>query len=250
MTRFHMSIILFCTIFSGVLFSKLYLHLGMEGLALRYLSVLISAYLVFFVLIKVWLIYLTSIRNPFRDILELTDISLQLGNSSPSPGEIFLGKGGDFGGGGTGTSIDWELATDTLEAASSSAESAVDSVDSVGKEAVKAAGKTLSEFTDEGTVLLIPIILLFLAIFGTGAYLIYEAPVILSEAAFEFLLASGLFKGAKRMENPDWMGSIFRATWKPLVITAMVVAVSAWMISRHCPEATTLKDVYNICIKK
>lgn len=47
---------------------------------------------------------------------------------------------------------------------------------------------------------------------GAGVYLLYEAPFILSEAAFEFVLAASLVSGTKRIDSSDWMGSVLKTT--------------------------------------
>ena len=245
MTRFHMSLILFCTIFSGVLFSKIYLQLGMKGMTSRYLLVLISAYLVFLLLIKIWLSYLTSRRSLAEDMLDAVDLPSDLGNL-PSPGEIFRGQGGDFGGGGASGAWD-SVSAAAQDISSSAVESVGSAVESASEGVADTAGEAVSGIADEGAIILIPLAILFLVIFGAGAYLIYEAPVILSEAAFEFLLASSLIKGAKKMDKPDWMGSVFSATWIPLAITAVVVIIVAQIVTSHCPLAVSIKDLLNIC---
>ncbi len=43
-------------------------------------------------------------------------------------------------------------------------------------------------------------------IFGAGAYIMYQAPEIISDAAFEFLLAASLMKKMKSMESACWKG--------------------------------------------
>lgn len=40
--------------------------------------------------------------------------------------------------------------------------------------------------------------------------IVYSAPAILSEAAFEALVATSLIKATKRIDDPDWMGGFHR----------------------------------------
>jgi len=85
---------------------------------------------------------------------------------------------------------------------------------------------------------------LFLAaIFGAGLYLAYSAPVILSEAAFEALMATSLIKATKRMDDPDWMGSVFRSTIGPFLIILVLALLLAGTIESYWPNADKLMDV-------
>ncbi len=62
-----------------------------------------------------------------------------------------------------------------------------------------------------------------------------EAPIILSEAAFEGLLAASLVKSTRLIGTSGWMGSIFKATWKPFAITLAVVIVGGVMLHACFP---------------
>ena len=59
-TRFHMALILLGTILSGIIFSKILLISGLNHILVRFVIVLIFAYLCFFLLMKLWLHYLTG----------------------------------------------------------------------------------------------------------------------------------------------------------------------------------------------
>jgi len=78
------------------------------------------------------------------------------------------------------------------------------------------------------------------AIFGGGIYLIYEAPAIISEAAFEIILATSLIKRSRKMDNPDWIGSVFRSTWPAFVFTLVLTLVLGFIITSYCPQASKL----------
>ena len=79
--------------------------------------------------------------------------------------------------------------------------------------------------------------------FGAGIYLIYEAPVILTEAAFEFLLASGMIRRFRRMDEPDWLGSVFRMTWMPFVLVLLITVLCAWYLQANYPDVVRLSDL-------
>ena len=78
---------------------------------------------------------------------------------------------------------------------------------------------------------------------GASIFLIYEAPLILTEAAFEFVLAGVLIKQARAIDNPNWVGSIFKNTWKPFVCTLAIACCIAYVLSNIFPEASKLTDI-------
>src|SRR5947209_3653015 len=57
--RFHMSLILTAVIASGVLTSKGLLELGLHSLRLRYPVAVLASYLVFLLLVRVWIWYVS-----------------------------------------------------------------------------------------------------------------------------------------------------------------------------------------------
>lgn len=75
-----------------------------------------------------------------------------------------------------------------------------------------------------------------------GGYLIYTAPAILAEAAFEALLAAALARRAKRVAGGGWVGSVFLSTfWVFATVLAFSVALG-WYAQMRCPEALRLRD--------
>lgn len=69
--------------------------------------------------------------------------------------------------------------------------------------------------------LLIVFIAVVAVIGGSAAILIYEAPVILTEIAFQFFLAAGLLRSARKMDSPDWIGSVMARTWMPFAVVLL-----------------------------
>ena len=198
--RFHMSLILLATCLSGVLFSKLFLYLGVHGPLIRYPLVATLAYLLFFVFIKLWLWYVsttteTKTRQTVDAVVEnTTDLApgpFPLFSKTSPTLETFTGGGGNFGGGG----------------ASGSFGEAGDAVSDLAKGAGETVGDKVDDLVPDldenlGAALLVLGVLLAV-IFGAGIFLFYSAPTILGEAAFEFVLAGSLVKRTKAMDNPD-----------------------------------------------
>ncbi|HJZ68271.1 MAG TPA: hypothetical protein VKF81_09135 [Blastocatellia bacterium] len=96
---------------------------------------------------------------------------------------------------------------------------------------------------DEGIVL-IALGLLLAVIFGAGVYLVYAAPDILSEAAFQALLATGLIKASKRMTRRGWVGSVLRATCIPFLLVLLMTGIFGWIAHIYYPHAARLTEIF------
>ena len=155
--------------------------------------------------------------------------------SSTSSVPNLSGHGGEFGGGGASGA--WAEAGNIAETAST-----------VGDTASEAAGEAVSGLADEGGIVLIPLIILLIVLFGGSIYLIYEAPVIISEAAFELILATTLIRKARSIDNPNWIGSVFKATWPAFALTLVVTVIAGCALMTYYPQAIKITDVFRYCI--
>jgi len=240
-TRFHMSLILLGTILSGVIFSKILLIVGLQHMIIRFIIVLTFAYLSFFLFMKLWLHYLTTpYRNNRQDgsLLDAVDVITSVPDfTSTSGAQVVKGHGGEFG--GAGASGDWENVSGASD---------MPVFEPIGESTAETAGEAISGLADEGGILLIPLALLLLGIFGGGIYLIYEAPVIISEAAFELILATTLIKKARKIDNTNWMGSVFRSTWPAFLLTLVITIITGWGLMAYCPQATKITEVLRFCL--
>jgi hypothetical protein len=248
--RLHMTLILMATSMAGVLVSKGMLAIGLHNVAIRYPVTVLSAYLVFFVAIKIWIWLMTDppIRNSrdtgstaldnSRDtgstVLDGFDLPIPSGGSSEA---AFSGGGGTFGGGGA--------SGDFSETLGEAASGAGDAIKDVG-EAVGDVADVAGAVDDDCFALVIVVgllaILLF-AVLGAGAFLIWHAPTILAEAAFDAVLAASLLRSSKKMKEPDWVGSVFRTTWIPFASVLLLAIVSGWAMQHYFPAATRMMDV-------
>jgi hypothetical protein len=251
--RFHMSLILGGTVLSGVATSKILLLLHVKAMYLRYPVAIAVAYLVFFGLMKLWLLYIASHAqgresgkrssgSGQQNILGDTADSLSglpdLSFDGPSlPSASFRGGGGDFGGGGASGSY------------SDAGDAVTESLSSSAKGGSGTGGSfDLDVDLDDAVFVLIALVVLLAAIFGAAFYLIYQAPAILSEAAFNFFLATSLAKRARKMDEPDWVGSVFRATWIPFFIIMALSAVAGAVFHKFYPGATKLSEIIRLLI--
>ncbi|MEW6658485.1 MAG: hypothetical protein AB1424_07470 [Thermodesulfobacteriota bacterium] len=251
--RLHMSLILLATVGAGLLATRIMLALHLHNVVIRYPLAVLFAYFVFFICVKLWLRWIAPASvvrargkssSSALDIIAIPGGSGSSGGSSSTTG-VFRGGGGDFGGGGASGSF--EVVPGAL--AQSSAQAAASGVDAGGGAAATAgdavADAASSLELDEKGCLVAVVLLVVAGVFlGAGIYLIYQAPFILSEAAFEFFLAAGLVRGARRLGRGDWMGSVFKATWIPLVLTLLLALLAGFLMHHYFPGVTRISELF------
>lgn len=243
--RLHMTLILLATAMAGATASKLLLLAGMGNPAIRYPLTVLLAYAVFFIAIKFWLWIIVGstavqARMSGTSLPDLSSTSLPgtpSGGAAPGPDAPFGGGGGNFSGAG----------------ASGSYGDAVSSVKSSGGPSSGGGGSASFDLDlDEGVGVIIVLIVLaslLIAVFGAGAYLIYQAPSILSEVAFDSVLAVSLTRKSKSMMDPDWIGSVFKATWKQFAIVLAVAAATGIAMHLIFPHVTKIAEFVKILMK-
>lgn len=245
--RFHMSLILIGTALTGLLASKILLITHVDNIVIRYPVAVIVSYLVFFGFIKLWLSYVTSssaheshdASEVVTDALNIPDLS---GGGLPGHGSFPGGGGGNFGGGGASGSFDAHGGVELHDVLPDAAAHASHGIgDAIGDIAGEAASGIAD--AEEGACVLVILGILLAIVFGAGLYLVYDAPFILSEAAFDFILAASLIKGSKQMDDPDWKGNILRTTWKPFVIVLLISFLGAYILLAFYPAAHKLSEI-------
>ena len=93
----------------------------------------------------------------------------------------------------------------------------------------------------EAAIAIVVLLLIVFAVGGASLYLIYEAPMILTEAACQTLLTATVMRETYRIDRPNWIGSVFRATIVPFVSVAVVACLAGLLLSQHC-HITRLSD--------
>jgi hypothetical protein len=87
------------------------------------------------------------------------------------------------------------------------------------------------------------VLALIAAALGGVIYLLVGAPAMLADTAFSALLAGGLVKHVRRMDEFDWEGSVFKSTWKPFA-GVVAIAVATGIVAHYVmPGARTLGEV-------
>lgn len=249
--RFHMSLILVTTLCSGFLATRVMLALHLENVLLRYPLVVVFAYLVFFVSVKLWLKYIAPVpatQNAHNNNSpDLGDVLPDMPISFPSDGHIqFQGGGGEFDGGGASDSFG-EVSTAFTDTGSDIISGGIDTGGGIGDAVGDVVGGVAEGLGDEGGLVVIVVLTVFAAVtavlVGASVYLVYEAPFILSEAAFEFILAAGLVRGARRIDSADWMGSVFKTTAIPFFVTLVLATFAGYLMHQYFPEVTRISEL-------
>jgi hypothetical protein len=232
--RWHMSLICLTTIATGILISKGILFFNLAEPMIRYGTAVLFSYGVFFVLIYFWLkIHFGGRRETSNesalDALEAIDLA-DIGTSKNNSEAAWPGHGGQFSGGGASSS--WE---------SSNAGAISSTKESTSLKEVVGVG----DF-DEGIVIIL-LIAALAAVFGSAGYIIYQAPEILFEAAFEVVLAAGLLRRAKKLRSEGWQYSIFKRTWWLFAVALSVSMAFGFVIKNQCPEASSFAQYRELC---
>lgn len=250
--RFHMALMLVGTALSGLLASKVLLEAGVGSMTVRYPLAVLLSYLAFFLFVKIWLWHVSAAAPGGPDVAaDGADVLLGAVDSPISPSsaveKVIRFGGGRAGGGGAGGGFDVVAGVagrqpvpvpDAAVAADASGKAAAGAAD--------AAGEAASGLLDADELAL-PLILLgalLAALLGAGIYMVWEAPSILPDAAFDAALAASLLRGAKRIDAPDWTAGVFRTTWKPFLWVVVVTVAFALVAGLYFPHAKKIADMF------
>jgi len=262
--RFHMALILAVAAGGGFLATWGLHRLHMENVALRYPLAVLLSYAVFFFAVKIWLRCVSCAPAPskggdaFYDPTSVWPDFSGAGSGMPSgashdacsipdepaaSGASLFQDGGSGGGGadrifdapagaGLHAAVPEDCDTGAGEAVGQVLSGAADAADGEGGLAVALCVGALA--------------LAAAIVFGVGIYLLYAAPTILSEAAFNVVLAGSLVRSGKRISCDDWMGSVFKATRLPFALTLLLALAVGGLIHYLLPGVTTLSELFTL----
>ena len=246
--RLHMSLILLATASSGVLGSKLFHVLHVENLVIRFPLAVLLSYGVFFLCIRLWLLYVSpgkGITSGKGDWLYIPSYSgHSTGGGSIPP---LRGGGGEFSGAGASASFENpSVVTDEVIASSVPIKPPSTGGSSGGAgSTVSGAADALGDTDSVATIVAIVVLATLVAtILGSAIYVVAQAPLILSDAAFNALFAASLVKRAHVIADEDWVGSVLRHTWKPFGVTFAIAFLAAVVLHSYFPQATSLSEVF------
>lgn len=245
-----MTLIMLATIASGALINKLLLMAHVEHFAIRYPVAVLLSYLIFFGCVRLWLAVVASAAGSSGGSIFVDPGDFPLaahpGSGAGASGPVPMrGGGGEFAGGGATGDFD-------LDTSPAAAVAVVDAPNGIGGAAADAGSDVASGLADglgdEGGlgILIAMAVLAFVVVVVLGAslYVVYQAPVILSEAAFQGMLAATLARSTLQMTKGDWVGSVFKATWRPFIIMLAAATIIGMCLKGYFPEATRLADIW------
>lgn len=265
--RFHVGLILLFSFSAGVLANKALLVIGVHPMLWRYPVAMLVSYGAFFAGIRVWLAYVGA--EPFKP-----DLSGFTGNGSGGNSGSFnigswgggsrslppiRGGGGDFSGGGASGSFGDASGSADLSSGSGLDEIAGGSPKgggswfSFGSHGSGGGGKGGGLSLDLGDgddwliiLLLILVAALLFSVFGAAIYLLHAAPAMLSDVAFQAMLAGGLVKSSQKWRDASWEMSLLHKTWIPFTLIFILAVATAALAGHLFPGVNTLHEVLQI----
>lgn len=226
--RSLMTLLLMATGGAGFLASYGLLQLGMDRMALRYPLAVGIAYLVFFLLLRLW-ISLQRDEEWSENAVDLAGDAVEAGlNGIGSPGRVPSGGGGSFGGAGASASFDAPMPV-------ASSSSGIDLPD-------------LDVDLDDNLWILWIVMAVIAAVaavvFGTVAYVINMAPILLAEVLVDGVLLASLYKRLKGPEPEYWAFGAIKRTWIPALIVAFTFLIAGLAIQDMYPQARSIGEVW------
>ena len=226
--RLQMVVILAITGFAGFIASILLLHLGVQWMWVRYPLAIAAGYCIFLLLLRLWLAlhrdHLDKSLDP-PDVAVDIPIDLSGMGTNAAPGtDGFFGGSADFAGAGAGGG--WDGASDAGSSGGASADIDI--------------GIDL----DDGWLILLAIAAalgLLIACF----YVVWIAPALLAEIFVDGVMVTGLYKGVKRAERGNWLGSAVYQTLLPAVLAIAFGGALGYILQMMEPEARTFLEVWS-----
>jgi hypothetical protein len=266
--RFHLSLILGFSLAAGVLTTKGFLALGLHTMHWRWPLALLVSYLAFLLGVRVWLAYVGIGRfldgrgkggNDVLDVVGGDGSSSGGGGSFGSGGQGgFSAGGGRFGGGGASGDFSSAAEGDSNMALPFSGQSVASSGGGGGSGSSSGIGKLFGGGgggggggdgdLGEGILVVLAIVALLAVVFGAGIYLIWQAPAVLAEAAFQGALAGGLVKSVRRVNDPGWVGGAVRASALPFIVIFACAMTIAGLAEHYAPAARTLPEAIRLLL--
>lgn len=222
-----------------MLTSHALLGLGLRQLALRYALAVATAYLGFFVLLRIWIAYASRRRRDRERSsadVDLSGIDLGGGSRGGRGPDVLRPGGGRFG--GAGASADVEPGTPAIVPPAPAARGAGGGGWSIG-----------GVDADEGLPVLIALAVLLVVVAVAGGYVVWAAPHILSEALFEAVLVAPLTRRTGGIaEVEGWVRSALRATLVPFLLVLLVAVAAGAVVQHYCPEAASMGAAVRRCV--
>lgn len=215
--RVQIMVILGLTGVAAFLTSALLLRLGVTEMVVRYPVAIAAAYGVFIMLIGLWLWMQREEPDMDETVHEVID-NLDF---------IDDGRIISTGGINTGTSTPPNLSG------------------SSGGSSIDLPGIDVDLDLDDAIWIVLAIVVLIaglLAIF----YVVYIAPVLLTEVLVDGLLAAGLYKTVKDAHGRHWMMTVIKKTAIPAVLALVFFSIAGFCVQKIVPGTTSIGEAWRL----
>lgn len=264
--RLHMAAILGGTLLVGLVTTRVLFAVHLRNMAIRYAIAVTMAYAAFLGLIKLWLWYIDFCAERARarssgggdDWFQCINFSgggsWSFDASSGGSSDAFSEGGGRFGGGGASGS--WGepapaggnnlMAAAVASSPQQSQASGVASSPRGRGGSSRGGGSSKSGGggdLDLGELwLIVLVVAVVLAVVASFAWVLYAAPAILGEVAFNAALAAALTRRTKQASCGRWIGGVLRSTALPYVLILALTITMGWYAQKYCPSAVRLSE--------
>jgi hypothetical protein len=104
-------------------------------------------------------------------------------------------------------------------------------------------GEAISATAQADEIAIPLMILLFLAIAVLSTlWIVYTAPALFAELLVDGALAGALYRRLRRAESRHWLTTAIQLSWRPFLITAIVLSASGFAMVEMAPEARTFSE--------
>ncbi|HLA95296.1 MAG TPA: hypothetical protein VK612_06215 [Pyrinomonadaceae bacterium] len=218
--RLQIMIILALTGVAAFLISAVLLRLGVTQMVVRYPIAIAAAYGVFIMLIGFWLWLQredVDMAESAVEVLDFVDDGRIASSGSVNLSGMNTPTISSSGGGGGGSGIDLPGIDIDLD------------------------------LDDLIWVVLALVVLIagLLAIF----YIVWIAPVLLTEVLVDGLLAAGLYKTVKNVEGRHWMTTVLRKTAIPAILALVFFSIAGFYVQKIEPKASSIGEAWRMLSK-
>jgi hypothetical protein len=225
--RVQMFILVSLTAAAGFGASVALLAAGLDTMALRYVLSVGVAYVVFLLLLWLWL------HTSAADYLDVSTSGGSGSNAHEPAG--FSGGGGGFDGGGASANVDFGAS------ASLSPGTGESGIGAIAEKPLEAIGQAEEAALPLAVLLLVLALVLGIAL--SSLFVIWSAPLLFAEILVDALLAAGLYRRLRVLDQRHWMVAALRHTALPFLLTALVAGGAGWGMQQYAPAAVSLGQV-------
>jgi len=226
------------SIAGGIAFlcSAVTLWAGVDSMAVRYGLAAVAGYLAFGAVLRAWIGWRRSWLDHVLD-LPAPDIDLGVGRTASSGSSLF--SGGQSGGGGASASFSSGPSASTVSADANAAPA----LPILGSSEKDGAWSRVIDADDERIwIVVLALVLAFGALIAV-AFVVYSAPVLLTEVALDAGVMSGVYRSVRRHDDGHWFGAVWRRTWLPALVVIACTSVAGYLLQLAVPDANSIGDV-------